>query len=93
MTKVTDNGVVAQRIADDLAQALYRNEMLYKELFDRVLDLPGDTADLQRALNELRNANVQMFIVQVQVRDGQLKKAEAGAMTLASSRGGTVAWT
>jgi len=87
MTKRTENGTGARRIALDLQDAHLLIAMQVKLAVADLTDGDNDTSQAVSALNEIGWINYRMNDVQVSIADRALMDAEIGAQNLVANGG------
>lgn len=87
MTKRTDTGRGARRIALDLQDVCLNNAKLIAMAVDDLTDGDNDNRQALKALNELGLNNIGIFDVQVSIADAALMDAEMNAQRLAAQKG------
>lgn len=87
MTKRTDTGRGARRIALDLQDVCLNNAKLIALAVDDLTDGDNDNRQALKALNELGLNNIGIFDVQVSIADAALMDAEMNAQRLAAQKG------
>ena len=84
MTKRSETGTGARRIALDLQDVHLRVAKLVATAVDDLTDGDNDTNTALKALNEIGLTNIGMFDVQVSIADRALMDAEIAAQQLAA---------
>lgn len=86
MTKRTDTGYGARRIALQVADTCVENAKVIATLVDDYLDHDPENIDALRSLNQLSRNNMAVFHIQNKLADGEVLDAELLAGGLKNSQ-------